>query len=230
MSTEAYKHPKWQQKRLRIMDRDGWKCIACGQSEVTLHVHHKAYNGQPWDVDDKFLQTLCEECHQELGPHPKGGIWWERDGGDAYRFICWCPQCACTKFKDKETYVRCCSCGWGTGEIIGSVSFGGSISIVNDTTKKKPKEYSLGWVKGMIQRVRNGGASDTQIFDAIFPGSPALEYAKVLSELRKTIEEQSTTMASKDELELVRQIITARDNILAVITPESVARAATRAD
>jgi hypothetical protein len=60
---EKLKDPRWQQKRLRILERDEWACLACNAANQTLHVHHKAYEGEPWDVADEFLETLCEECH-----------------------------------------------------------------------------------------------------------------------------------------------------------------------
>lgn len=60
--------PRWQKKRLAILERDGWACQLCFDSESTLHVHHRWYEGSdPWDVPDDALLTLCEECHAEEG-------------------------------------------------------------------------------------------------------------------------------------------------------------------
>lgn len=28
-----------------------------------MHVHHLKYDGDPWNVDDKFLEVLCKLCH-----------------------------------------------------------------------------------------------------------------------------------------------------------------------
>lgn len=81
-----YKDPRWQKRRLEIMDRDGFQCIACGDQESELHVHHKRYRGQPWEAGNDDMQTLCTKCHIALGPHPKAGIWYER--------YSWCtPPC-----------------------------------------------------------------------------------------------------------------------------------------
>lgn len=67
------KDPRWQQKRLRIFERDGWACQICGGKDGTLHVHHIAYapNGsEPWDDPDALLLTACESCHErEHGLH-----------------------------------------------------------------------------------------------------------------------------------------------------------------
>lgn len=61
---EKLKSPLWQQKRLRIMERDGWKCGRCGSKKTLLHVHHIRYNGgEPWDSIEADLITLCEPCH-----------------------------------------------------------------------------------------------------------------------------------------------------------------------
>lgn len=63
---EKLKDPRWQKKRLRIFERDKWKCVECGASNNTLHVHHLKYfsGANTWDYDDVHLATLCEGCHQ----------------------------------------------------------------------------------------------------------------------------------------------------------------------
>jgi 5-methylcytosine-specific restriction endonuclease McrA len=56
--------PRWQKKRLEILERDNWACQWCGDAETTLHVHHLYYSGSfPWETEDDGLQTLCSECH-----------------------------------------------------------------------------------------------------------------------------------------------------------------------
>ena len=57
-----------QQAWLEILERDEWKCKACGEDDVTLHVHHMRYDDdfEPWEYDDKDLNTLCEDCHKCL--------------------------------------------------------------------------------------------------------------------------------------------------------------------
>ena len=63
---EKLKHPKWQKKRLEILNRDNWKCTKCGNTETTLAVHHKQYKKgcDPWQYDNDDLITLCEVCHK----------------------------------------------------------------------------------------------------------------------------------------------------------------------
>jgi hypothetical protein len=63
--SEKLKDPRWQKKRLEILERDEWMCQRCFDSESTLHVHHKNYLPQvePWDYPNGLLITLCEGCH-----------------------------------------------------------------------------------------------------------------------------------------------------------------------
>jgi hypothetical protein len=64
--SEKLKDPRWQKKRLEILQRDEWICQNCGDDESTLHVHHKWYEpgNEPWDYPPEALITLCEDCHQ----------------------------------------------------------------------------------------------------------------------------------------------------------------------
>lgn len=69
MSTKTYaeklKDPRWQKKRLEIMQRDDFKCTQCNSSKKTLHVHHRFYlkGSEPWEYENDALRTLCEQCH-----------------------------------------------------------------------------------------------------------------------------------------------------------------------
>lgn len=57
--------PRWQQCRLKIMQRDGFKCRYCGDSRSTLNVHHRFYfpKRDIWDYPSSILVTLCTDCH-----------------------------------------------------------------------------------------------------------------------------------------------------------------------
>lgn len=62
---EKLKDPRWQKRRLEIFERDEFTCQCCRDTENTLHVHHLQYfKGEPWDVEDIYLITLCENCHE----------------------------------------------------------------------------------------------------------------------------------------------------------------------
>lgn len=59
--------PRWQKKRLEILQRDNFTCRKCKDETITLHIHHTFYRKQetlPWDYPDKSLITLCENCHE----------------------------------------------------------------------------------------------------------------------------------------------------------------------
>ena len=57
--------PRWQKKRILILQRDNFTCQMCGDTKNTLHVHHKFYiqGAEPWHYDDYSLITLCKDCH-----------------------------------------------------------------------------------------------------------------------------------------------------------------------
>ena len=64
--SQKLKDPRWQKRRLEVMQRDGFKCRQCGDSHSTLNVHHCVYRGKdPWDTSTGLLLTLCEKCHRE---------------------------------------------------------------------------------------------------------------------------------------------------------------------
>lgn len=64
---DQYKHPKWQKKRLEILERDNYTCLDCGDTEKQLHVHHGYYERDKnlWDYENRTLWCLCEDCHKE---------------------------------------------------------------------------------------------------------------------------------------------------------------------
>ena len=63
--SDKLKDPRWQKKRLEILNRDNFCCQQCFDSESTLHVHHRRYLGKdPWDIPSEYLITLCQDCHQ----------------------------------------------------------------------------------------------------------------------------------------------------------------------
>lgn len=61
--SQKLKDPRWQRRRLEILTRDGFTCQYCFDTTTELHVHHKEYNGHPWEALDEDLVTLCKHCH-----------------------------------------------------------------------------------------------------------------------------------------------------------------------
>ena len=70
MSTywELLKDPRWQRKRLEVLERDGWACRQCKDTTTTLNVHHVYYERgrKPWEYENEALVSLCEPCHERL--------------------------------------------------------------------------------------------------------------------------------------------------------------------
>lgn len=64
---EKLKDPRWQRRRLEILNRDNFTYQKCGDKENTLHIHHRWYKfgKEPWDYPDEILVTLCEKCHED---------------------------------------------------------------------------------------------------------------------------------------------------------------------
>ena len=64
--SEKLKDPRWQKKRLEILNRDNFTCQLCDDTTTTLHVHHRRYlqKKDPWQYDNKFLVTMCATCHE----------------------------------------------------------------------------------------------------------------------------------------------------------------------
>lgn len=66
---EQLRHPKWQKKRLEIMEENNFTCQNCGSTEKTLNVHHGYYEKGlfAWEYPDSSLHCLCEICHTKYG-------------------------------------------------------------------------------------------------------------------------------------------------------------------
>ena len=73
---------KWQLLRLRIFERDGWRCCECGKAGRLEcdHVIPLSQGGDPYNPGN--LQTLCVTCHVAKtaedaghGPDPAREAW-----------------------------------------------------------------------------------------------------------------------------------------------------------
>ena len=61
--SEKLKDPRWQRKRLEVLNRANFSCEKCQDHASTLHVHHKYYvsNRLPWEYPDWCLIALLAE-------------------------------------------------------------------------------------------------------------------------------------------------------------------------
>lgn len=70
MSQKSYREllrdPRWQRRRLEIMQRASFRCESCLAGDKTLNVHHRIYRrgADPWEYADHELTCLCEQCHE----------------------------------------------------------------------------------------------------------------------------------------------------------------------
>lgn len=65
---KKFKDPRWQKKRLEVLEEREWCCEQCETKDKTLHVHHSVYfkGKDPWDYHEGYLKVLCETCHSEI--------------------------------------------------------------------------------------------------------------------------------------------------------------------
>ena len=66
---KQYQDPRWQKKRLKIMERDNFRCKSCQSTDETLNIHHIVpyrRDTKIWEYEDNELITLCEICHSDI--------------------------------------------------------------------------------------------------------------------------------------------------------------------
>jgi hypothetical protein len=63
---EKLQDPRWQRKRLDVMQRAGFACEWCGSRAAALNIHHGWYakGCEPWDYGEVTLYCLCQPCHE----------------------------------------------------------------------------------------------------------------------------------------------------------------------
>jgi hypothetical protein len=64
--SDKLKDPRWQRKRLEVMQRDDFTCFDTGAKDEPLNVHHCHYSkGGPWETPTDLLMTLTEDAHKK---------------------------------------------------------------------------------------------------------------------------------------------------------------------
>lgn len=103
-----YLDPRWQRRRLEIMQRDGFKCRLCGDDKETLNVHHLYYlpGQKKWEYDDAALVTLCRSCH--LKWHEMVAVFFQFVGLDL-EFLARITEGILASPSGKETIKAVCS-------------------------------------------------------------------------------------------------------------------------
>ena len=64
---EKLRDPRWQRRRLEVLNAANFKCRDCRAADKTLHIHHAYYERgrDPWDYPSDSLLSLCDECHDD---------------------------------------------------------------------------------------------------------------------------------------------------------------------
>lgn len=70
---EKLQDPRWQKRRLDVMQRADFQCEFCRNREMTLHVHHLKYTGEPWEAPDEDLECLCK-IHHDAREKSRGNL------------------------------------------------------------------------------------------------------------------------------------------------------------
>lgn len=111
--SEKLKDPRWQRKRLEVMQRDNFTCCDCNASDKELHVHHCFYSkGDPWETRETLLMTLCWQCHEVRQKHENAakyalGILFKECPVNVLAEIDpWLMRCAFTAFCDKREHGK----------------------------------------------------------------------------------------------------------------------------
>lgn len=98
---EKLRDPRWQKRRLEIMERDNFTCRVCGRGindGTPLNVHHKKYkkDKEIWEYSNNLLITLCEGCHKKV--HDGEIILEEKKPVGKYQSVIYYPL---FKYRDK---------------------------------------------------------------------------------------------------------------------------------
>lgn len=64
--SEKLSDPRWQKRRLDILQRDNFSCQYCYSKDKKLNVHHRYYVSKrdPWIYPSWALVSICDDCHQ----------------------------------------------------------------------------------------------------------------------------------------------------------------------
>ena len=138
---KRYRTPEWEAVRREVIERDGW-CQGCGVSheEVPLQAHHKVYSEGD---DPKQMQALCRECHEKLGHHPKGGIYYVYQAHLIQ--VDHCPRCAgkTILLGYFAAPCRCMTCDWSSDLVraFQPVTINRDVAVTRPQVRKQQREF-----------------------------------------------------------------------------------------
>lgn len=169
---EQLKHPNWQRKRLEVLGAAEFRCEMCGDSESTLHVHHKQYikGRMAWEYDAQELAAMCESCHEVA--HSR----MERRASFLARLDFDGP-CSADDF-----FAR------GAGAMSGWVSDPKLIEEIGELCRLSPYQFDCGRVGGGIGRLRISAIALGRLAD-LLDGDPIEKRDAFVSGLFKLMED-----------------------------------------
>lgn len=64
--SEKLRDPRWQRKRLEVLNAHNFVCEDCGRRDQPLEIHHCYYirGLDPWKYSGDLLMCLCDVCHE----------------------------------------------------------------------------------------------------------------------------------------------------------------------
>ncbi|MCA1670460.1 MAG: HNH endonuclease [Thermomicrobia bacterium] len=71
ITIESVKRPNWYDSRpwqllsSTCKQRDGYRCVRCGEGDAILHAHHVIHRSDGGSDDLDNLITLCVPCHRK---------------------------------------------------------------------------------------------------------------------------------------------------------------------
>lgn len=139
--------PRWQKRRLLALERAEWQCEQCGASDSTLHVHHKTYNGDPWDSPDSDLQVLCKGCHSAKHSKPRFRYY----NADEHKAVCRLSGSMASAHKMMEAILHRARCS-GSATINVTNALCREFGI--NQTKGKARSLRFWEALGIIKRVQ----------------------------------------------------------------------------
>ena len=65
--SEKLQDPRWQRRRLDVLNLRNWTCEDCASTDKPIQVHHYHYirGRDPWQYRDDELRVCCRDCHEE---------------------------------------------------------------------------------------------------------------------------------------------------------------------
>ena len=139
---DKYKDPRWQKRRLEILEMDNFTCQMCESTEKTLHVHHQyyEYGKDPWDYPHKSLWTFCEDCHKKA----------ESSRKDLKELVAKAQQEVVTEFEAREEALR--------KETVEAHKIAQDAKTAQQAAEKTLAEYRVRFasIANQLKQARNG--------------------------------------------------------------------------